>query len=199
MLRVIGSAAIVTGLSISMVIAWAVFVTVWVIGAFSTKRTVRRQSFGQQLRLFPIPLLVCCVLFVVIQYFGIADRRFVPRLEVYSWIGLVMTITGFAFAIWARVKLGRNWSGTVTVKQDHELIRTGPYALVRHPIYSGITFAVIGTVIFIGEVRGLVWIAAVVAGLILKLRTEEKFMTEQFGSVYTDYRQKTKALVPFVW
>jgi protein-S-isoprenylcysteine O-methyltransferase Ste14 len=110
-----------------------------------------------------------------------------------------MTIAGVAFAIWARVTLGRNWSGTVTIKQDHELIRTGPYALVRHPIYTGIMFAVLGTAIFDGEIRSIILIVATFSLLIHKMRMEEQFMTEQFGSGYTNYRQNTKALVPFVW
>ena len=110
-----------------------------------------------------------------------------------------MTIAGVMFAIWARVALGRNWSGTVTVKQNHELIRTGPYALVRHPIYTGITFAVLGTAIFDGEIRSIILIVAMLSVLTHKMKIEEQFMTTQFGSEYTSYRQNTKALLPFLW
>ncbi len=117
----------------------------------------------------------------------------------YLWIGLFMTIAGVMFAIWARVTLGRNWSGIVTVKQNHELIRTGPYAWVRHPIYTGITIAVIGTVIFDGELRSIILFVAILLALTHKMKIEEQFMTEQFGSEYARYRQKTKALVPFLW
>ena len=109
------------------------------------------------------------------------------------------TITGVAFAIWARVTLGRNWSGMVTVKQDHELIRRGPYALVRHPIYTGIAFAAAGTVIFYGEIIGLLFMVAMLSVMLHKMIIEERFMTEQFGSAYTDYKNRTKAFVPFAW
>jgi protein-S-isoprenylcysteine O-methyltransferase Ste14 len=118
---------------------------------------------------------------------------------IYRWIGLFMTIAGVMFAIWARVTLGRNWSGIVTVKQNHELIRTGPYALVRHPIHTGLTFAVFGTAIFDGEIRSIILIVAMVSLLTHKMKVEEQFMMAQFGSEYTSYRQNTKALVPFLW
>jgi len=108
-------------------------------------------------------------------------------------------MAGVAFAIWARLILGRNWSGMVTVKQDHELIRRGPYALVRHPIYTGIAFAGIGTAIFYGEISGLIVIVAMLSVLLHKMKVEERFMTEQFGSAYTDYQEKTKAFLPLVW
>ena len=101
-------------------------------------------------------------------------------------------------AIWARVALGRNWSGTVTIKQYHQLIRTGPYSVVRHPIYSGLLLALLGTALAVGETRGLVALAGAFLMGIFKARTEERFMIEQFGSQYEDYRKRTKALVPFI-
>ena len=139
------------------------------------------------------------VLFWIAKYCGLVDRRFVPNLAIYRWLGLLMTIAGVAFAVWARVAIGSNWSGTVTVKQNHELIRTGPYALVRHPIYTGIMFAAFGTAIFHGEVQSLIVLLAIFSVLVPKMRAEERLMTEQFGTEYTNYRQKTKALVPFLW
>lgn len=111
----------------------------------------------------------------------------------------MLTMAGVIFAIWARIALGTNWSGFVTVKQNHELIRSGPYALVRHPIYAGITVAVLGTAIFDGEMRGIVLIIATIPALLYKINLEEQFMTEQFGSEYVDYRETTKTLVPFLW
>jgi protein-S-isoprenylcysteine O-methyltransferase Ste14 len=104
-----------------------------------------------------------------------------------------------AFAIWARFYLGRNWSGTVTVKQDHKLIRTGPYAVVRHPIYAGFGLAILGTAIAIGEVRGLAATVTALIGMALKSRLEEEFMTEQFGAEYVQYKKDVKAMIPFIW
>lgn len=188
-----------TNLFLFLKVTWAVFAAVWLIGAFTAKRTARRQSWPSRVGMFAIAIVEYFVLFRGAEYFGFANRRFVPNQPVYLWIGLLMTIAGVAFAIWARVTLGRNWSGTVTVKQNHELIRTGPYALVRHPIYTGITFAVAGSVIFGGDIGSLLVIPAIFSALIPKMMIEERFMTEQFGSEYTDYRQRTKALVPFLW
>ncbi|MBV8809260.1 MAG: isoprenylcysteine carboxylmethyltransferase family protein [Acidobacteriaceae bacterium] len=146
-----------------------------------------------------IAIVEYLLLFWAASYFGFAERRFLPNSAMYLWIGLFMTIAGVTFAILARVTLGRNWSGTVTVKQDHELICNGPYAVVRHPIYTGITFAVFGTVIFDGKIRSIILFVAALSVLIHKMKIEEQFMTEQFGSEYTSYRQKTRALVPFLW
>ncbi len=101
-------------------------------------------------------------------------------------------------AVSARIFLGRNWSAVVTIKQDHEIIRRGPYALVRHPMYSGFLLAMLGTAVAMGEVRGLLAIGLAFLGLWLKLRTEESFLVEQFGVQYVQYRQETKALIPFV-
>jgi protein-S-isoprenylcysteine O-methyltransferase Ste14 len=102
-----------------------------------------------------------------------------------SWLGLIMLAVGIAIAVWARNYLGRNWSGTVTVKQDHELIRTGPYRLVRHPIYSGLLLAILGTAVAFGEWRGLPAFGLLAGSLLLKLRMEERFMSESFPKEYT--------------
>lgn len=124
---------------------------------------------------------------------------FVPETHFFSFLGLSLTIAGLAFAVWARAFLGKNWSAAVTVKQDHELIRHGPYSLVRHPIYTGILLALLGTSVTFGTIRGL--LAFLVAGLALwlKSRREEFFMVDQFGAEYVAYRSKVKALIPFVW
>jgi protein-S-isoprenylcysteine O-methyltransferase Ste14 len=114
---------------------------------------------------------------------------------VYS-LGLLMVIAGLAFAIWARVHLGRNWSGTVTVKENHELIRSGPYAIVRHPIYTGLLLAILGTAIVVGEWRGLLAFCFLTIALVLKLRREERFMEESFPDTYPSYCAQVPALIP---
>jgi protein-S-isoprenylcysteine O-methyltransferase Ste14 len=89
-------------------------------------------------------------------------------------------------------------SGRVTIKEQHELIQNGPYAIVRHPIYSGFLLAILGTAIVHGELRGLLALPVAVVGWTLKLRLEESFMAQQFGTAYLDYKRRVKALVPFV-
>jgi protein-S-isoprenylcysteine O-methyltransferase Ste14 len=95
--------------------------------------------------------------------------------------------------------IGRNWSSNVTVKEDHQLMRTGPYALVRHPIFAGLLLGMLGTALQAGEVRGLIGMALATIAWRTKLIMEEQFMTEQFGAEYASYKRDVKALVPFIW
>ena len=115
------------------------------------------------------------------------------------WLGAAVTIAGLLFAIWARNHLGRNWSRSVTIKQGHELITTGPYALVRHPIYTGILAGFLGTAIAISQVRGLVAFVLVFLVFWVKLRMEERWMCSQFGETYATYAHHTAALVPYLF
>jgi protein-S-isoprenylcysteine O-methyltransferase Ste14 len=110
---------------------------------------------------------------------------------------LALTVAGLAFTVWARVHLGRNWSGTVTLKEGHELIRTGPYAYVRHPIYAGLMVALLGSAVACGELRALIGFVIVTAALVRKLRIEERFMRESFPEQYRDYCAEVPALIPF--
>jgi protein-S-isoprenylcysteine O-methyltransferase Ste14 len=113
-------------------------------------------------------------------------------------VGLSVTMTGVAFSIRARLTLGRNWSGTVQVKENHELVRRGPYRIVRHPIYSGLLLAMLGTAIAFGGWLGYLGFAVVLFAWKQKSLTEERFMSEQFGDDYACYKAKVKALIPGV-
>ncbi len=114
------------------------------------------------------------------------------------WLGAAVTIAGLLFAIWARDHLGRNWSSSVTIKQGHELITTGPYAVVRHPIYTGILTGFLGMAIAISQVRGFLVFVLIFFVLWLKLRMEEEWMRSQFGETYAAYARRTAALVPYL-
>jgi protein-S-isoprenylcysteine O-methyltransferase Ste14 len=124
-------------------------------------------------------------------------QRLWPRSLALYWLGVSLIAAGLAFAGWARVHLGRNWSGSVTVKEAHELIRSGPYGYVRHPIYTGLIAAVLGTVIASGTVRAVLALVIVVVSLLRKLRTEEAFMRDTFPGEYQRYSAAVPALVPF--
>jgi protein-S-isoprenylcysteine O-methyltransferase Ste14 len=179
--------------------AWLVALVVWVLGAVIAKRTARTQSAGSRLVQQAFFLLSFLLLFKDNLRVGPLAWRFVPRSSAAAYTGLLLTIAGVAFAIWGRFHLGGNWSGTVTIKQDHKLIRTGPYAIVRHPIYTGFEFAILGTAVAIGEVRGLVATGTALIGMRLKARAEEAFMTEQFGAEYAQYKKHVRSMIPFVW
>ena len=192
-------------------IAWAALALVWFGGALGNKRTARNEPFAGRMRHVVLTLVALLLLFgplpawrevpllrgVMLFLFGPASASaHVPPLR--GVIGLVMTLAGVAFTIWARVRLGRNWSGTVEVKQKHELVRRGPYRIVRHPIYSGMLLAMAGTAIAFGEWRGYLGFAVALIGFKTKSLTEERFMSEQFGDAYARYKAEVKALIPGV-
>ena len=116
------------------------------------------------------------------------------------YVATALTLAGFGLAIWARLHLGGNWSATVTVKRNHILVRTGPYAVVRHPIYSGISLSALGLALLnSGDVRSIFAICLVFLGWRRKFQLEEQFMQEEFGDEYLEYKRHVKALIPFVW
>ncbi|HUA19027.1 MAG TPA: isoprenylcysteine carboxylmethyltransferase family protein [Bryobacteraceae bacterium] len=178
--------------------AWVTFFVIWWIAAVRTKRTARTQSVGSRLLQGGLAAAGAVLLFaprIGIRWLGL---ELLPDTAALAYTGAALTFAGIAFAVWARFAIGRNWSGTVTIKQDHELIRRGPYALVRHPIYSGLLLAVVGTALAVNELRGLAALVLVTLAFCLKLRTEESFMLQQFGDQYRGYRREVKALIPFV-
>jgi protein-S-isoprenylcysteine O-methyltransferase Ste14 len=116
----------------------------------------------------------------------------------YFTVALVFVVSGVMLAIWSRVLLGRNWSSVVQIKRDHELVEAGPYRYIRHPIYTGILLAFIGSAIQVGDVRGIFAVLIVLISFWRKLRMEERMLGETFGASYAAYRRRTKALVPGV-
>ena len=178
---------------------WIGFLVVWGIGALAQKQVVRREPARSRLVHLFFGALVVILLFDKKLSLGFMERPFVPKAAIFSDLGLAFTITGIAFAIWARVFLGGNWSGAVTVKKDHELVRAGPYALVRHPIYTGALLGLLGTAIAFRGTRGLLALGVAILALWMKSRREELFMMEQFGAEYAQYKQEVKGLIPFVW
>ena len=174
--------------------AWALF---WLIAAFGTKKTARREPFGARL----VYIVIGVIGAVLIASRGLPwsplmNLRLWPRSEVSYFVGLAVLLAGVAFAVWARVHLGGNWSGTVTVKEDHELIRTGPYGYVRHPIYTGLITGLIGTAICAGTLRAALGAGIITAALYVKSRTEERFMRETFPGEYQKYGAEVPALIP---
>jgi protein-S-isoprenylcysteine O-methyltransferase Ste14 len=175
-------------------LAWAVY---WMLSAVRLKTAVRRESIASRLA-HVIPLVVAAVLIGRPDLpWGALNLRLWPVSLTAYLVGLALLIAGLAFAVWARAHLGRNWSGSVTVKEGHELIRSGPYAYVRHPIYTGLITAVSGTAIASGTVRAALGLTIVTLALLRKLRTEEVFMRETFPGEYPRYSAEVPALIPF--
>jgi protein-S-isoprenylcysteine O-methyltransferase Ste14 len=177
---------------------WTVLLVIWVAAAVTTKRTVRRESGPARLAQLGINVTAWLLMTSRVAVGGVLDGRFVPdRLEV-AWTGVALTLAGAAFALWARFTIGRNWSGTITLKREHELITRGPYSIVRHPIYTGLLLTLFGTALVVGQWRGLVAVGLAFVGWRWKSLIEERVMVEQFGPAYTDYRRRVKALIPYV-
>jgi len=123
-------------------------------------------------------------------------ERLLPLAAWPFWLGAVLTAAGLLFTVWARVHIGTNWSGVVTVKENHEFIQSGPYGIVRHPIYTGLLVALVGSAIARGEWRGVIAVAIVLWAFSRKLQTEERYMREQFDDAYRRYSDRVPALIP---
>ena len=115
-----------------------------------------------------------------------------------QWLAGILCIAGLAFCVWARATLGRNWSGTITLKEGHELIERGPYRLVRHPIYTGLLAMFLATALAFGHLGGVVAVILAFASFWIKLSEEEKLMLQQFPDQYRSYQQRVKCIIPFV-
>lgn len=175
---------------------WLVWLTYWLIAAGGTKADRRTETLASRLtHMLPLALGAALMFSRRLTDIWLYDRIF-PLAEACFWLGTIMTVLGLAFSIWARVHLGRNWSGTVTLKQDHELIRTGPYGIVRHPIYTGLLFAMLGTAIALNEWRGVVALALIAAAFVRRCRLEERWLAEIFPDSYARYRAQVPALIP---
>jgi len=178
---------------------WLVLAAIWLFGLLTAKPVTRRQSWGSRLLEVALSLLAFCLVFS--QYFrsGWLAQRFLPSSALAGQIGLLVTFLGVAFATWARLQLGGNWSSSVTIKQGHTLVRRGPYTIVRHPIYTGLLLAILGVAIIVGEYRGLFGVGVLFLAYWLKSSREERFMLEQFDGEYRLYQGQVKALIPYIF
>lgn len=177
-------------------IPWYVFASVWAITALRVKRTKAREKSADRLITMAVVIVAFELLFAQWLRVGVLRMRFVPQQEWIAYLGIAITWLGTAISIWARYCLGEYWSARVTLKEDHQLIRSGPYAFVRHPIYAGMLVATIGTALVVGEWRGLIAILLLVAAHSRKAMREERMLTSEFGEEYQAYRQSTGFLFP---
>ena len=177
---------------------WLVFVAIWVLAAISTKRTVYRETRAQRLRYWVLLVIAYVLLLYGRRLPYPLNLDIVPQAATTAWAAAVLCVIGLGFAIWARVTLGRNWSGMVTLKEEHELVERGPYRFVRHPIYTGILTMFFATALARGHLSGFVGTLLMFASFWIKLREEEKLMLQQFPERYADYRRRAKCIIPFV-
>jgi protein-S-isoprenylcysteine O-methyltransferase Ste14 len=180
-------------------VVWISFLIYWQIKAVNTKSTQRLEPASSRiLRSLTFLVAIALLWTTRIPLPWLYRPLWRPGLLPF-WLGAVLTVSGLFFAVWAREHLGRNWSRSVTIKQDHELINTGPYAVVRHPIYTGILAGFLGLAIALSEVRGFVVFVLIFLVFWAKLSMEEKWMSSQFGEKYATYARRTAALVPYLF
>lgn len=177
---------------------WGIFFLVWLLAAIFTKRTVYHEKAAQRLR-YLIP--------IVIGWYLLFRGRRLPyplNLQVISHTNALLVVAsslcicGLVICLWARAVLGRNWSGTITLKENHELIVRGPYRLVRHPIYTGLLAMVIATALVQGHLAGMFAVVLVCISFWIKSSYEEELMLKQFPDQYPAYRKRVKRLIPFI-
>jgi protein-S-isoprenylcysteine O-methyltransferase Ste14 len=175
---------------------WGLWVLYWFIAARSAKPTRERESVVSRAAF----VLVIAVVVVLLadRWPGLLGLQLIGGGWTRYWCAVALLIAGLGFSIWARAILGRNWSGTVAVKVDHELIQRGPYRYIRHPIYTGILLALLGSGLGAGRVQGLLAFALGFLALWLKSRKEERWMAREFAERYAAYKRSSWALVPFV-
>ena len=179
-------------------ILWLTWLLYWWVSARDVKPTQWRESLKSQLT-HRTPLILAALLFGVTRWLPPALRaRFLPANTAVQALGAILVAAGLGLSVWARRHLGRNWSAEVVVKEGHALIRTGPYRHLRHPIYSGILLAILGTTVTIGEWRALAAFFLMVLSFAIKSRAEEGRMQATFPE-YAQYQQESSAIIPFIW
>ena len=179
-------------------IGWLLFFAYWWISAIGVKKNVRRRSLRKEAG---VRLVVLGVIIGIARLPGNREyfRKLTPATidSIAGAAGLAACVAGFAFAVWARLHLGRNWGMPMSFKQGHELVMTGPYRYVRHPIYTGMMLALLGSALIAGRAWFVV-LTAMVIYCVHSARTEERLMLENFSETYTEYKKRTKAFIPFV-
>ncbi len=175
---------------------WVAFLVIRFIAAFKTRSNEKRESSASRYFVMVLMILGYYCLFGSAIPIVFLHKRFVPSTLLVVIVGGVMTWLGIGLCLWARYHLAENWSARVTIKVGHELIRTGPYSYFRHPIYSGLLLAAMGTAIAFGEIRGLLGVGFILTGFLIKANKEEKMLIAQFGSSFEEHRQHTGFLLP---
>ncbi|HZC66447.1 MAG TPA: isoprenylcysteine carboxylmethyltransferase family protein [Candidatus Dormibacteraeota bacterium] len=178
---------------------WTALGVVWAVGLMFRKPTQERAGMGQRVVYGIVVIVAFWVMFSGRVPSGWLHKHLYERTQWTDWTGVALTALGVLLAVWARFFLGRNWSGSVTVKVGHELIRTGPYHFVRHPIYTGLLLAMLGTGMVRARVSSAIGFALLFVGFWMKMRIEESFMRKTFGGQHEDYARTTGALVPRFW
>ena len=176
--------------------SWLLFGSYWLFAALGAKKAAKKENLPERFAHVLIMTIGFFLLYANHVRFGLLNRRFAPGEMSIEWMGAIATLAGVLFAIWARYTIGKEWSGEVQIKEEHQLIRTGPYAHIRHPIYTGILLALTGTAITIGEYRAILGVALFLIGFVRKAKKEESFLASEFGPAFDEHRRHTGFFLP---
>ncbi|MGH9547566.1 MAG: methyltransferase family protein [Terriglobales bacterium] len=177
-------------------VPWVILLIYWIIGAFKTRPTHTEESLASRYLVVLLEVAGYLLIFNHSTEIGFLGKRFIPHTLTGAVLGVLLTWIGIGLAIWARYHLAEYWSARVTIKEDHQLIRTGPYAHFRHPIYSGLTLAMIGTALVIGKWRCVLGLVLALIGHCIKARKEEEMLTQQFGDAFREHQTHAGFLLP---
>jgi protein-S-isoprenylcysteine O-methyltransferase Ste14 len=178
---------------------WLLWALYWLVSARSLKPIRQRESLTSRLTFFVVMLLAAALLLAGHHRVHWLQAQWIGGGWTRYWVAVALVVAGLSFSVWARRTLGGNWSGTVSVKVDHELVQTGPYRRIRHPIYTGLLLAVFGSGLAAGRLYGMAAFLLVALALWWRLRIEERWMAAEFGQRYEGYRRSSWALIPFVF
>lgn len=186
-------------LSLVVPVCWLIFLLDWSVSSLFVKKSLTKR--GPWWIIWRVAVALFVILFVHYNRSGaLSFFRFSFR-SLFSFVipGSLLAVLGLLGAIWARINLGRNWSGYVTYKEDQTLVTTGPYKYVRHPIYTSMILMFIGTILYYGSLFISIFLIILGITFILRTRKEEEIMIRLFGEKYTDYMKRTKRLIPLIY
>jgi protein-S-isoprenylcysteine O-methyltransferase Ste14 len=175
---------------------WTLLALVWLVMLFGMKKAKRLEGWGERAQHELLVVLGFWLLFSDYWNWGWLSLRLLPSVPQVWTTGLTLTAVGIGISIWARLSLGSNWSGMVTLKKDHQLVSSGLYRRIRHPIYTGILLAMFGTAMIDGRLRGWLGMALTLTAFYFKARREERFLREEFGPSFDEHSRRTGMFLP---
>lgn len=187
-------------IKIGLKVTWIVVLVFWGISGFHTKKVKSQEPFLKQFIQYWLPLIIAVLLLGPGEWFGHnwLREKFVEHTNLAGIIGLSICFIGAIISCRSRYLIGKNWSLSVQRKENHQLIQNGIYKVIRHPIYLGLLLLFTGNSIIVGDYRAIIAVLIVFVSLWLKLKKEEKLLTEAFGNQYLKYKSRTKALIPYI-